>query len=66
MLPEQFPSDEHMFEFMLSYLQELFPNKDDESLQEKAHQMVEVWENIYLISVYYNENMNNFKRNFSI
>uniref|UniRef100_A0A914EH07 Choline/ethanolamine kinase n=1 Tax=Acrobeloides nanus TaxID=290746 RepID=A0A914EH07_9BILA len=41
MLPEQFPSDEHMFEFMLSYLQELFPNKDDASLQEKAHQMVE-------------------------
>uniref|UniRef100_A0AC35EZL2 Choline kinase n=1 Tax=Panagrolaimus sp. PS1159 TaxID=55785 RepID=A0AC35EZL2_9BILA len=39
--PENVPSNDRMFEFMLSYLKELNPNKDDSELEADAHSMVE-------------------------
>uniref|UniRef100_A0A7E4VKZ2 Choline/ethanolamine kinase n=1 Tax=Panagrellus redivivus TaxID=6233 RepID=A0A7E4VKZ2_PANRE len=38
---ENFPSEDRMFEFMLSYLKELNPNKEDDELTDDAKAMVE-------------------------
>lgn len=42
MLPDQFPSDQQMFEFMYNYEKELHANADEEYLQKTARAMVEV------------------------
>jgi hypothetical protein len=42
MLPERFPNEEQMFEFMYSYEKELRPNESEESLNKTAQNMVKV------------------------
>ena len=42
MLPERFPSEDQMFEFMCSYEKELHPKMPEEELEKKARNMVKV------------------------